>query len=58
MPEHLVEDGLTTGELVHVLPRWNLTPLGYYAVWPDKSRRQNLTLMLVRFLAQTCPGTM
>ena len=58
LPEHLVDDSLRTGELVHVLPQWNPTPLGYYAVWPDKSRRQNLTLILVRFLANACQGTM
>ncbi|MBT8083435.1 MAG: LysR family transcriptional regulator [Gammaproteobacteria bacterium] len=56
LPEHLVEDSLRTGELVNVLPQWNPTPLGYYAVWPDKSRRQNLTLILVRFLAKACQG--
>ena len=32
--------------------------VGYYAVWPDKYRRQKLALILVRFLANACPGTM
>lgn len=52
LPEHLVEEQLNNGELVHVLPEWELKSMGYYAVWPDKSRRENLTLMLVRFLAE------
>lgn len=52
LPEHLVEASIKRGELVHVLPKWKLKSLGYYAVWPDKSRRENLTLMLVRFLAE------
>lgn len=51
VPEHIVADDIETGELVHVLPEWKLKPLGYYAVWPNKSRRENLTLLLVRFLA-------
>lgn len=51
LPEHLVEEQIKTGEFVHVLPEWELKSMGYYAVWPDKSRRENLTLLLVRFLA-------
>lgn len=51
LPEHLVEEQIKTGEFVHVLPDWEIKSMGYYAVWPDKSRRENLTLMLVRFLA-------
>lgn len=52
LPEHLVEEQIKSGEFVHVLPEWELKSMGYYAVWPDKSRRENLTLMLVRFLAE------
>ncbi|WP_370980264.1 LysR family transcriptional regulator [Agaribacterium sp. ZY112] len=51
LPEHLVQSRINSGEFVHVLPEWSLKSLGYYAVWPDKSRRENLTLMFVRFLA-------
>lgn len=54
LPEHLAADKLKTGEFVHILPQWKLKSMGYYAVWPDKSRRENLTLMLVRFLAERC----
>ncbi|MBU3004654.1 LysR family transcriptional regulator [Paraglaciecola arctica] len=54
VPEHIVADDIKTGDLVHVLPDWKLKPLGYYAVWPNKSRRENLTLLLVRFLAERC----
>ena len=52
LPEDLVRESLATGGLVNVLPDWRLKSLGYYAVWPDKSRRENLTLLLVRFLAE------
>lgn len=50
LPRHLAEPGLATGELIHLLPGWTLRPLGFFAVWPDKSRRENLTLLFVRFL--------
>lgn len=51
IPEHLACRGFHRGELVHVLPDWSLKPLGLHAVWPDKSRRKNLTMTFVRFLA-------
>ncbi|BCE01080.1 LysR family transcriptional regulator [Marinicellulosiphila megalodicopiae] len=51
LPEHAIKSHLETGELVQILPQWDLKPLGYYAIWPDQSRRENLTLMLVRFIA-------
>lgn len=52
LPEHLACRGIDRGELVHVLPDWSLRPLGLHAVWPDQSRRENLTLIFVRFLAE------
>ena len=52
LPRHLAERGLDAGEFVHLLPDWTLRPLGFFAVWPDKSRRENLTLLFVRFLAE------
>lgn len=51
LPEHLISKKIESGELVEVLPEWKLKPLGFYAVWPDKSRRESLTLLLVRYLA-------
>ncbi|WP_342807740.1 LysR family transcriptional regulator [Alteromonas sp. M12] len=54
LPEHIVAEDIKKGDLIHVLPEWKLKPLGYYAVWPNKSRRENLTILLVRFLAEHC----
>lgn len=51
LPAHLADRGVTSGALVRLLPQWRLRPLGIYAVWPDKSRRENLTVLFVRFLA-------
>ncbi|MGZ2256032.1 LysR family transcriptional regulator [Roseobacter sp. A03A-229] len=55
IPEHLACRGFARGDLVHVLPDWSLKPLGIYAVWPDVSRRENLTMTFVRFLAADPP---
>ncbi len=52
MPTFLASRGLESGELVALLPEWTLVPLGLYAVWPDKSRRESLTLLFVRYLAE------
>lgn len=51
LPSFLAERGIATGQFVRLLPDWSLRPLGIYAVWPDKSRRESLTLLFVRFLA-------
>lgn len=51
LPRHLADPGVRKGEFVELLPDWSLRPLGCFAVWPDKSRRESLTLLLVRFLA-------
>jgi DNA-binding transcriptional LysR family regulator len=57
LPYEIAERGLQSGELVQLLPDWNLRSLGCYAVWADTSLRESLTLLLVRFLAdnERCP---
>lgn len=52
LPEHLAARGEAEGTLVRLLPDWQLRPLGIFAVWPDTSRRESLTLLFVRFLAK------
>lgn len=52
LPSFLAERGETTGSLTRLLPDWSLRPLGIYAVWPDKWRRESLTLLFVRYLAE------
>ena len=51
LPSFLAERGIAPGQLKAILPDWKLRPLGIYAVWPDKSRRESLTLLFVRYLA-------
>lgn len=52
LPSFLAQQGEEAGKLVRLLPDWTLRPLGIYAVWPDKSRRESLTLLFVRYLAE------
>lgn len=52
LPEHLAKRGLASGTFVHVLSQWSLRPLGIHAVWRDRPRRESLTLLLVRHLAE------
>ncbi|MGB7206950.1 MAG: LysR family transcriptional regulator [Anderseniella sp.] len=52
LPSFLAERGIASGDLVQLLPEWRLRPLGIYAIWADKSRRESLTLLFVRFLAE------
>lgn len=51
LPGTLANKGFERGDLVHVLPDWSLRALGLHAVWPDQSRRENLTQLFVRYLA-------
>ncbi|MEM6914345.1 MAG: LysR family transcriptional regulator [Pseudomonadota bacterium] len=51
LPSFLAKQGIEQDHLVELLPNWRLRELGIFAVWPDKSRRESLTLLFVRFLA-------
>lgn len=53
LPHHLACRGIESGKLIQLLPNWRLRPLGFFAVWPDRARRESLALMLVRHLAKT-----
>lgn len=52
LPSFLATRGIADGSLVPLLPTWKLQPLGIYVVWSDKSRRESLSLLFVRFLAE------
>ncbi|MEM1233597.1 MAG: LysR substrate-binding domain-containing protein, partial [Pseudomonadota bacterium] len=52
LPLNMAERGVARGDFVRLLPDWTLRELGIFAVWPDKSRRESLTLLFVRFLAE------
>lgn len=51
LPESLAKQSVASGALVRLLPEWRLGDIDLHAVWPDSSRRENLTMLFVRFLA-------
>ena len=51
LTENFANRGISKGELVRVLPEWDCEPLEVHAVWPDKSGRESLPLIFIRFLA-------
>ena len=51
LTENFANRGISKGELVRVLPEWDCEPLELHAVWPDKSGRESLSLIFIRFLA-------
>lgn len=52
IPEHLARRAIEEQALVQILPGWSFRPLEFHAVWPDRSRRESLALIFVRFLAE------
>ena len=52
LPENIAARGCARGDLVHVLPHWSPRPVELHVVWPDQSRRHNLTMIFVRFLSK------
>ncbi len=51
LPGNLANRAFRQGDLVHVMPEWSISPLMFNAVWPDRSRRETITLNFIRFLA-------
>lgn len=51
LPDSEVDPEIARGELVHVLPDWNLPELGVYAVWPDIGPQKKLTRRLIDFIS-------
>lgn len=47
LPRSEIEQEVTQGELVRVLPDWKLPTLGIYAVWPDIGPQKALTRRLI-----------
>jgi DNA-binding transcriptional LysR family regulator len=53
VPHSLVRDDLAKGDLVQLVPDWQLPLLAVHALWPGNSRRGSLITRLVDFL---CSG--
>ncbi len=50
LPLSEVEDDLTAGRLIQLLPDWSLPTLNIYAVWSPSSHRNSLVKLLLEFL--------
>ncbi|GLX78666.1 transcriptional regulator [Thalassotalea insulae] len=46
-----VNDLITQGQLVQVLPQWQITPIPLYAVWPNNVAERSLTKQLLTFIS-------
>ncbi|GAA3855247.1 LysR substrate-binding domain-containing protein [Celeribacter arenosi] len=51
LAEYLAEQDVASGALDQLRPKWRSPDIDLHAVWPDSSRRENLGLLFVRFLA-------
>ena len=51
VPDFLASPGLDDGSMQHVLPDWQLEPVGVYAVWPPNAPKGGLTARFVETLA-------
>jgi DNA-binding transcriptional LysR family regulator len=50
-PAFLAQPEIAAGRLVEVLPAWQVTSLGVYALWPANASGDSLTRRFVAFLA-------
>lgn len=46
-PDYLIEDALSSGELTSLLPKWQIDPIGVFAVWPIQTRKNSLSYALI-----------
>ena len=51
LPSTEVEKEIAQGEMVRVLPDWQLPVQGIYAVWPDTGQQKRLTGLLIDYLS-------
>lgn len=56
LPDCLVGQEIQDGELVRLLPDWQLDPIGVYVLWPQSATQSGLSLRLVDHLVQFSPG--
>ncbi len=50
LPDFLVREAITAGELVDALPRWSPPPFGIFAVWPNNPGTNALRTSFVDFI--------
>ena len=50
VPDFLCETDVSNGSVQHVLPQWQLDPVGVFAVWPPNAPKSGLTARFVEAL--------
>lgn len=50
-PDFMVNAQIESGDLVHVLPNWEMTHLDVFAVWPGNVKRRSMVNLFVSSLA-------
>ncbi len=47
VPAFLAEEGVSSGDVQHVLPEWKLDPISVYATWPSNAPKHGLINLLI-----------
>jgi len=50
-PAHLIESALARGELIELLPGWQVEPIPLYAVWPANTLASSNVKKLVSYIS-------
>ncbi|MGB1238125.1 MAG: LysR family transcriptional regulator [Pseudomonadales bacterium] len=53
LPPLLCQDAIEAGELIELLPQWQLPGLPINATWPGKARRNTLIRLFIEYLQRT-----
>lgn len=56
VPDFLAENDIARGEMVHVLPKWQLDAVGVFAVWPPNAPKEGLTAYFINALTSARSG--
>lgn len=49
-PDYLIQEAINSGEVIHLLPSWEIEPINVYAVWPIHTRKTSLSYYFMQFL--------
>jgi len=54
-PDFMAAPFISRGELVELLPQWQVEPLDVFALWPEHLSAHSLSALFVRFLLERLP---
>lgn len=55
VPDYLARTDLATGEMVHLLPDWELEPLDVFAEWPANAPKEGIVRLFVESIGPSEP---